>query len=176
MTIETTTPTETGGGLQETARGLADEVGQTAETRAATMMSQSSDTVREVGRVIRDAAAELGQQQPQLARFGEAAADRVDDAAQYLASHEPRDVIDAAQRYAQERPAIVIGAGLLAGLVLGRVLRSASNGNGSSDWQRSRSGYDRTASRGYGLTGVMDDTSSRSGSTGTFDPGMDIER
>ena len=65
MTIETTTPSETAGGLQETARGLADEVGQTAETRAATLMSQSSDTVREVGRVLRDAAAELGGQQPQ---------------------------------------------------------------------------------------------------------------
>jgi hypothetical protein len=133
MTIETTRP-ETGGGLQETAGNLAQDVGATAEVQAATLLSQAGEAIRDLAEAVRHAAGEL-ESRPQIARFGDTAADRFDDAADYLASHQPGELVDEARRRAREQPAIVIGAGFLAGLVVGRLLRTAS-GTESATGQR----------------------------------------
>jgi len=137
MTTDMSTTDRTGG-LQETAEGLASEVGQTAERQAGTMMGRAGSTVRDVANSVRSASADLGERQPQVARWGEMAADRMEDAASFLDQHEPREVLDEAQRVARQQPGLVVAGGLIVGLALGRLLRTAS-GSGqqsSQDWYR----------------------------------------
>ena len=151
MTTETTTA-ETTGGLQETARELASDVGQTAERQADSAMRRAGSTVREVASAIRTASDDLTEQQPQIGRFADLAATRLDDAAAYLDEHQPAEVLEEAQRLARRQPAIVIAGGLALGLVLGRVLRTASrpaSGSASDrDWYAQ--GYRGTSGTGNG--------------------------
>lgn len=129
--------TQPTGGLETTAREVADEVGQTAETRAASLLDQASTTVESVALAVRSATDELRGQQPQVARLGDVAADKAEATATYLREHQPREILDAAQRAAREAPIAVIGGGLLLGFAVGRLLRTASGTPGTKggrDW------------------------------------------
>jgi ElaB/YqjD/DUF883 family membrane-anchored ribosome-binding protein len=158
MTTETSTTDRTGG-LQKTAQELASEVGQTAERQADTVMDRAGTTVRDVAESIRSASADLGQRQPHVARWGDMAADRLEDAAGFLEQHEPREVLDEAQRVARQQPALVVAGGLIVGLALGRLLRTASEGGqqSSQDWYRqgfqggTGNGSSRSMTNGSGM-------------------------
>ena len=110
--------------LTDAARNVADQAGQTVEAQASTTMDQIATTIEEVARVIRRAGEELRQDQPQIASVADTAAGQVERAAMYLESHEPREVFDTIQESARRQPALVIGAGIAVGLLLGRVLRT----------------------------------------------------
>ena len=113
-----------GSRLADAARNVADQAGQTVEAPASTTMDQIATTIEEVARAIRRAGEELRQEQPQIASVADTAAGQVERAAMYLESHEPREVFDSIQESARRRPALVIGAGIAIGLVLGRLLRT----------------------------------------------------
>jgi hypothetical protein len=110
--------------LADAARNVADQAGQTVEAQASTTMDQVATTIEEVARAIRRAGEELRQDQPQIASVADTAAGQVERAARYLESHEPREVFDTIQESARRQPALVIGAGIAVGLVLGRLLRT----------------------------------------------------
>jgi hypothetical protein len=132
-----TDQTQPTGGLESTAREVADEVSQTAETRAASLLDQASTTVENVALAVRSATDELRGQQPQVARLGDVAADKAEATAAYLREHQPREILDAAQRAARQAPIVVIGGGLMLGFALGRLLRTASGTPGTEgrgDW------------------------------------------
>ncbi len=113
-----------GSRLADAARNVADQAGQTVEAQASTTMDQIAATIEEVARAIRRAGEELRQEQPQIASVADTAAGQVERAATYLESHEPREVFDSIQESAKRQPALVIGAGIAVGLLLGRVLRT----------------------------------------------------
>jgi len=127
--------------LKDAATGVADEAGRTVEKTAAKGMTQVSDTLRQVAGAVRQSGEQLQSEQPQIAGFVSTAADRLEEAATYVSEHEPRELIDTAQDLARRQPALVVGGGLVVGLLLGRVLRSAGGpssagqgGQGSQDW------------------------------------------
>jgi len=137
--------------VTDAASGVAGEAGRTIEKSAAQGMTQVSETLRQVAEAARQASQNLQTQQPQIGRFMSTGADKLDEAASYVSEHEPRELIDEAQTMARRQPAVVIAGGLIAGLVLGRVLRTA----GSSATDNQGSGRD-WYSRGYnGSTGSV---------------------
>lgn len=143
-----TSRTGTGDRLQDAAGGLLDQAGRTAESQASWTMTKAGDTLDEVARAVRDAGSGLRQDRPEIAGFADTAAERVEEAARYLRVHDASDLIDEATRFARQQPVVVVGGFLLAGLALGRLLKSGS-----------------TASRyGYGMTGDYRGTGYRSGS------------
>jgi hypothetical protein len=143
---ESTKSTGTGAGmdegskLKETAMGVADEAAQTVEARAARGMSQAGEVLHQVANAVRDSSTGLQTEQPQIARVMATAAEKLDEAATYVSDREPRELIDTAQDTARRQPALVIGGGLLAGILLGRVLRSA--GTRATANATNRTGYD----------------------------------
>jgi hypothetical protein len=142
-----TSRTGTGDRLQDAAGGLLDQAGRTAESQASWTMTKAGDTLDEVARAVRDAGSGLRQDRPEIAGFADTAAERVEEAARYLRVHDAADLIDEASRFARQQPVVVVGGFLLAGLALGRLLKSGS-----------------TASRyGYGMTGDYRGTGYRSG-------------
>jgi hypothetical protein len=142
-----------GSKLKETASGVADEAAQTVEATAARGMSQAGEVLRQVATAVRDSGTGLQTEQPQIARVMTMAAEKLDEAATYVSEREPREVMDSAQDTARRQPALVIGGGLLAGIVLGRVLRSA--GMGASGNSTSRTWY------GEGYSGRDSSTTGR---------------
>jgi hypothetical protein len=154
-----TKSTRTGAGmdegskLKETASGVADEAAQTLEATAAHGMSQAGEVLHQVAKAVRDSSTGLQTEQPQIARVMTTAAEKLDEAASYVSEREPRELMDTAQDTARRQPVLVIGGGLLAGIVLGRVLRSA--GLGASGTSTSRTWY------GEGYKGREDSTTGR---------------
>ena len=115
-----------------------EQAGRAAEAQASKTMSQVGHTLDQVARAIRDAGDGIRTDQPQVAGIADTAAGKVEEVSRYLTEHDAREVLDNAQGIARREPIVVVGAGLLAGLALGRLLKSAS-GNGGA--------------RGYGAGG-----------------------
>lgn len=142
--------------LSDAASNVAGEAGKTIEQTAADGMSQVSDILRQVADAARQASQNLQTEQPQVGRFISAGADKLDEAASYVGQHRPSEMMDGAQSFARRQPAVVIGGGLVAGLLLGRVLRNA----GGRSWEGTQSGQDwygtsyRSTSGSLGTTGV----------------------
>ena len=113
-----------GSRLADAARNVADQAGQTVEAQASTTMDQIATTVEEMARAIRRAGEEIRPNQPPVASVADTAAAHVERAATYLESHEPRELLETIQENARRQPALVIGAGIAFGLVLGRLLRT----------------------------------------------------
>jgi len=162
-------------GVKEAATGVADEAGRTLETTAARSMSQVGDVLRQVASAVRQSSESLQTEQPQVGRMISAAADKLDDAATFVSAREPTQLLDEAQQYARRQPAMVIGGGLLAGLLIGRSLRSAGAQPGpvttdDQDWyassyrdtsaDRARRGSDVSSGYGTGYGASYDQATS----------------
>ena len=131
---------ETATDLQETASGLLDQAGRTAQTQASKTMTTAGDTLDSVAQAVRDAGSGIRDQQPQIAEFAETAATQVEKAAEYLRVHDANDLIDEASRFARQQPMVLVGGALLAGLAVGRLLKSSTSQNTSQNGQFGRYG------------------------------------
>jgi len=133
MTGSTSTTGETTS-LTDAASNVAGEAGKTVEQTAAQGMTQVSEVLHQVADAARQASEGLQQQQPQIGRFIMTGADKLDEAASYVAEHRPAELMDGAQSFARSQPAVVIGGALAAGLVLGRLLRTAGAQSSTAQW------------------------------------------
>jgi hypothetical protein len=153
-----------------------DQAGRTAETQASRTMTKAGETLDQVARAVREAGSGLRGERPEIAEFADTAAGRVEEAAQYLRVHDAGELIDEASRFARQQPVLVVGGALLAGLAIGRLLKSSTSIEsgvragmyGQSDYGRSAygsTGYDARSSGGYAGASSLGGTSSRSAST-----------
>jgi ElaB/YqjD/DUF883 family membrane-anchored ribosome-binding protein len=168
MTTDTQDYTETTEGgpqrLADAAGDIAQQATSAAEQRASSTMTQVGDTLEHLARAVHGASDEIRSEQPQLAGFGDTAADQVERAAQYLKHHDARELIDGAQDFARRQPAVVVGAGLALGLLVGRALKSAGGSArsqyGDSDAWRGTSRYGAPAANlAGGYTSSADEAS-----------------
>jgi hypothetical protein len=140
--------------LQSAAAGLIDQAARTAEAQASTTMTRAGETLSTVAAAIRDAGAGLRQDQPDIAGFVDTAAERVESAGAYLREHGAGEAIDNMQQMARRQPALVIGGGIAAGLILGRILRGGASAvqseRGASNWNQGAGRWDQGSSR-YGV-------------------------
>jgi ElaB/YqjD/DUF883 family membrane-anchored ribosome-binding protein len=162
MTNQTRLRSDEGSRLADAASNVADKAGQTVEAQASTAMDQIAHTVEQVAQAVRRAGDEIRQDQPQIASIADTAATQVDHLANYLEGHEPREMLDSLEEAARRQPAVVIGAGIAIGLVLGRLLRSTMpmNGSGSSQGSpryRGSSSYGMSSGYGYADSGMSRD-------------------
>jgi hypothetical protein len=146
--------TDSGGQLQQAATGLMDQAARTADAQASTRMTMVGDTLDGIAQAIDDAAERLREQQPELAGLTATAADRLQAAATYLRDHNASEALQGVQQYARQQPALVVGGGLLAGLLLGRFLRAGASVAQAESRQRrlgsgSRYGYGPSAGTSY---------------------------
>lgn len=161
MTTQTRLRSDEGSRLTDAARNVADQAGQTVEAQASTAMDQIAHSVEQLAQAVRHAGDELRQEQPQIASIADTAAGQVDRFADYLEGHEPREMLDSLEDAARRQPAVVIGAGIAIGLVLGRLLRTTmpTNGSGPGSSRYNGSAYRGTSSDyGYSGSGTLTST------------------
>jgi ElaB/YqjD/DUF883 family membrane-anchored ribosome-binding protein len=120
-----TSPGQGTADLGQTAGDVAGEAGRALEQKASQGMTQVGDTLRGVAQAARQTGDNIASEQPQIGRYLTTAATKLDEAATYVTEHEPAELIDRAQVMARRQPALVIGAGMLAGVVIGRLLKTA---------------------------------------------------
>jgi hypothetical protein len=187
------------GELQQAASGLLDQAARTADAQASTTMTRVGDSLVSVAQAIDEAAGRLRETQPQVAGFVETAATKAEEAATYLREHDASEVLDTIQQTARRQPMLVVGGGLVAGLLLGRFLRTGatvaqggrggmtsgsgaygataygSAAYGSTDYGSTDYGSRGYAGTGYGTTGAtgatgMTGVATAYGATGYDDP------
>jgi hypothetical protein len=144
-------------GLKDAATGVADEAGRTIEKTAAQSMSQVGDVLHQVADAVRQSGQTLQTDQPQLGRYISKAADKLDEAGTFVSDREPAQLMGEAQQLARRQPALVIGGGLVAGLLIGRALRSAgtqpsSGATTGQDWYAA--GYPGATERTSGVSNL----------------------
>jgi ElaB/YqjD/DUF883 family membrane-anchored ribosome-binding protein len=127
--------------LKEAASGLAEQASRTAEAQASTAMTKAGEALEQVAQAVRDAGSQMREQRPEIANFAGTAAERVDQASQYLREHDAKEVLDEVQNFSRRQPMVVIGGALALGLLAGRFLssgRAASGTQGYATMPRSR--------------------------------------
>lgn len=175
--------------IKDAAEGVASEAGRAAESRASQTMTQVGDTLEQVAQAVRDAGAGMRDQQPQIAGFADTAAEQVERASQYLREHDAREALETAQDFARRQPVAVVAGGLVLGLAVGRLLRTAGTsgrggqgsqfrsygmGGSGSSYDRNVGGYGAGAYGGSGYGGgSYGDRRFDGTSGGTFDTGSD---
>jgi hypothetical protein len=138
--------------LQHAATDLAGQARQLAETRVNDTVSTAADQLHRVADAVRESSSGLREQQPQIARVAEQAAEQVDRAASYLGNRDVRELLDEAERFARREPMLVLAGGFAVGLVAARILRMTTGGGQASGGQ-SHDGLTAGGPAGYGADG-----------------------
>jgi gas vesicle protein len=153
-----------GGGGAETRGALAetkDKLTQTARTAASQVKSAAADTVGHVkdraadmagekketaatrlsdyGSALHESARSLEEKDPNIAWFTHRAADRLQNAANYVRSRDFAGLRDDAERIARRHPAIFFGGMFLGGLLVGNLVKASRRKLDAADSDEDRS-------------------------------------
>lgn len=99
-------------------RGTEDSILGLGQCRLATGIHQTSEVLRDAGRRIGENGG------TPVSRATEHAADSLEQAANYVQDTDPRTMMSDINRFARRQPELFLGGALLAGVLLGRFLRS----------------------------------------------------
>ena len=101
------------------------DVRKSAESGIADQRERIVSRVNRVGDVLRGASDTLRHEDEMIARYLEKASNSVERAAQYVRSADVQSLSGDVQRFAHSRPAWFIGGAFVAGLAIGRFLKSS---------------------------------------------------
>jgi hypothetical protein len=155
------TAVEAGKGVAETAKDEAANVAAEAKYQAKSLLNTASDEVRSqastqqsrLAEAVHSLSKELGgmaSNSPEsgpLTDLAHQAARKGGEIAHWLENREPADVLEEVRAFARRRPVMFLGLCALAGIVAGRLTRSAVAANTSLDSKTDDSQL--TARRGY---------------------------
>jgi ElaB/YqjD/DUF883 family membrane-anchored ribosome-binding protein len=129
-------------GVRERAAGTVEDAASAAQDKAMELRSRGADQVREqldtrttdVGRQAKSVAQALrqsgeklrGEGNSQAAGVTEGAAQRVEQLGAYLERVQGDELLRDAERFARQRPWLLAGMGLFAGLVASRMMKASS--------------------------------------------------
>jgi hypothetical protein len=102
--------------------------------------SQVAEQVGSAARALHNAAGDLEDSSPQIARLAHNAAHQVERATDYL-RQEPRQILRDLENFARREPLLFLGGALITGVLLGRFIK-ASNSRGYEGPRDFRRGYE----------------------------------
>ena len=107
--------------------GIGDRVRQRINTQVDAQKDRAVDGLMSVAEAVRRMGGPLqGQAYEPAVKYVEGAADRVEQAAQYLREHDVDELVDDLRKVARRQPAVFVGVGFLAGAICGRFLKSSN--------------------------------------------------
>jgi ElaB/YqjD/DUF883 family membrane-anchored ribosome-binding protein len=102
------------------AQEKAAEYGEQARERADEGMDRAGERMGETAARVRERAQERGGMQ---AEVGTRVADSMERTANYLKEHDTAELMDDVERYVKEHPVQAVAGAVVAGFVIGRILR-----------------------------------------------------
>jgi hypothetical protein len=134
------------GEARRQARDLTGEARQQLRSQTTQQRQKAASALHGLGDEL-DQMAEGSQQSGVGTELARQASRRVHDAASYMETHEPADVLDEVRAFARRRPGTFLLAAAAAGMVVGRLTRGAVAA------RREESGQTGTSSDQYGIAG-----------------------
>jgi hypothetical protein len=126
------------------ARNLVGQVRSQVSGQVSTQKERAAGGIRTVSDQLRSMA-DSSETEGMASNLVSQAASRAGDVAGWLESKDPTDLLNEVQRFARRRPGVFIAIAAGAGIVVGRLARSLTSGNDSSDqntgYQGGRAGY-----------------------------------
>jgi hypothetical protein len=120
---------ELGREARQEGKELLGELQHYAEDFARDGKERITNRLHHISEALHRAADKLKEEdEPSTGRFADEAADRIDRIGGYLQGHNASDLVDEIDRFARRQPMVFIGSALLAGVLLGRFLRSSKRG------------------------------------------------
>jgi hypothetical protein len=114
------------GEMKSAARDVADRAGEQARDFAEQQRAAGADNMARIGRVVHEAADQIGRELPQAAGFIHSAADTLQTASSTLRERSVEDMVATFSDFARRQPAAAFAGSVLAGFALARFLKSSS--------------------------------------------------
>lgn len=145
--------------VADTARQETHDVMEQVGTEVRQQVDHQKDRLAQGLRGLSDELSDVAQQRSgTLATVADDAAGRTRDASDWIEHHEPQDVIAAIEDFARRRPMAFLAGAAAAGVLVGRLTRGMTSGNGSHQGDRRPTQLppSRTTAPGaaYGTTAV----------------------
>lgn len=129
---------ETAAALTQALRARSQTLIDAQKTRAAVELTNLSAAMRRAADKLHVEKSES------LARYADAAAERLEDVARYVDQNDLSDLAREAQEFARRRPALIAGGVFLAGLAFARFVKAAQPPESSSNASRRNGSRGRT--------------------------------
>jgi hypothetical protein len=110
------------------ARGLVTDVSRQARTQAQEQQQRAVESLRTLGTQLRSMADDGADQNGLAAQVVRRSADAAEQAAGWLGSREPGDLVREVRDYASRHPGTFLAGAAIAGLLAGRLTRSLTGG------------------------------------------------
>ncbi|HEY8616027.1 hypothetical protein [Phenylobacterium sp.] len=154
----TSTTKEMIGKARQEAAHFASQAQQRAVGEIEKHKSTATETLGQFANAIRRAGDELsGSDQSMAARFVGQAADGLENFARALGDKRPEELVDTVREFSRRNPTAFVAGAVLAGLALGRFLRSTETG-GQVGFADNSGGEDWAVNEPAVFTGVGEDT------------------
>ena len=124
-------------GLQSTDRqsSIVGRVRDSANNQLTRQKDRATDSLGSVAQAVRQSTNQLREQRHEtIAQYIEQAANQLDRLSSRLREKNVNELVDDAQRFARQRPALFIGSAFALGLIGARFLKSSAERN--MDWNR----------------------------------------
>ena len=154
-------------GLLDKAKGMASDAGDKVSDALEDRKAAGSERIKGISGAIRRAADELEHELPPAATYIRRAADEIDAVADAVQRRDVRQLLGDVQSFARRQPAAFLGATVLGGFAVMRLLKAPTAGKGTSD-DPAPSAAGGTALVPAGAPSALDDTTVMEGSG---DPG-----
>jgi gas vesicle protein len=122
-------------GMTESAKELASDAGDRLRTAVQDQKNAGADFISGMAGAVRRAANEFDDQMPLAGQYIRRAAAQIDGASEALRRHDLNDLVGGVQDFARRQPTAFLGATVLAGFAVVRLLKSSSAPQPSS-WQQ----------------------------------------
>lgn len=156
----------TGAELMDRAKGIASDAGDKVTEAVNDQKAAGADRANGISDAIRRAACELEKELPPAAAYIRRAASEIDDVADAVRRRDVRQLLGDVQDFARRQPTAFLGATVLSGFALVRLLKTSTAAGSSSDMTPAPKRY-AAASQSPGRL----ETGRGSASYGSGDPG-----
>lgn len=109
---------------QEGPRGLLDELLSSAQTYVHAQKDHGAAGLENLAGTVRHAADGVREEAPTMARYADHVASSAERVSQRVRERNAGELLQDAQEFARQQPALVIGTAILAGVVFTRLLKS----------------------------------------------------
>lgn len=133
---------QVGRDLKHQAQNKAEDAKEQIRSMAEMGKDRVADKLDHVARALRGAGENLQSEDQDLSQYADVLGDKVEQASRFLRDHQAIDLADGIERVARRQPWLYLGGAFVAGLAIGRFLKSSAPERPALEEGYAMGGYD----------------------------------